>query len=51
MWALTTTSTVMDASEAPHEQAKAEWVRLMEAEDDIVCNSYVLLETHALVQR
>lgn len=40
----------MDASEAHHEPAKAQWVRLVESGVGILCNSYVLLETHALVQ-
>lgn len=41
---------VMDSTEANHKPATAEWIRLLEAGDQIICNSYVLLETHALVQ-
>ncbi len=41
---------VMDANEARHAPAKAEWVRLVQSGEDMLCNSYVLLETYALVQ-
>lgn len=39
----------MNAAEVRHELAKAQWVRLLQSSDTIVCNSYVLLETYALV--
>lgn len=41
---------VMDADDAQHEVAKSTWVNLLESGDGLVCNSYVLLETYALVQ-
>lgn len=41
---------VMDSGDQFHEQAKAEWVRLLESGEGLVCSSYVLLETNALVQ-
>lgn len=41
---------VMDSDDSQHEVAKNTWVSLLESGDGMVCNSYVLLETHALVQ-
>ncbi|MGE5579917.1 MAG: type II toxin-antitoxin system VapC family toxin [Bacillota bacterium] len=41
---------VMDADDSQHEVAKSTWVNLLDSGDGVVCNSYVLLETHALVQ-
>ncbi|NLA60647.1 MAG: PIN domain-containing protein [Firmicutes bacterium] len=41
---------VMDADDSQHEVAKNTWANLLESGDGLVCNSYVLLETYALVQ-
>lgn len=41
---------VMDADDSQHEVAKNTWANLLESGDVLVCNSYVLLETYALVQ-
>ncbi|MGI6662765.1 MAG: type II toxin-antitoxin system VapC family toxin [Bacillota bacterium] len=41
---------VMDADDSQHEVAKSTWANLLESGDGLVCNSYVLLETYALVQ-
>lgn len=41
---------IIDADDSQHEVAKNTWVNLLESGDGVVCNSYVLLETYALVQ-
>jgi len=41
---------IMDADDSQHEVAKSTWASLLGSGDGVVCNSYVLLETHALVQ-
>ncbi len=41
---------IMDADDSQHEVAKNTWIDLLESGDGVICNSYVLLETHALVQ-
>jgi len=41
---------VLDADDAHHPQAKAAWISLLESDEILLCNNYVLIETHALVQ-
>ncbi len=41
---------VLDADDSHHAQAKAAWLALLESREILVCNNYVLIETHALVQ-
>jgi len=41
---------VLDADDAHHTAAKATWLSLLESEEVLVCNNYVLVETHALIQ-
>lgn len=41
---------VLDADDENHEAAKKVWTELLESREAIVCNSYVLMETYALVQ-
>ncbi len=42
---------VLDADDAAHARAKKCWLDLLDAESDLVCTNYVLVETFALVQR
>jgi len=41
---------VLDASDTNHGRARRRWRALVEAEETLVCTSYVLLETFALLQ-
>jgi predicted nucleic acid-binding protein len=41
---------VLDADDENHETAKKIWTDLLESREGIVCNSYVLVETYALMQ-
>ena len=41
---------VMNASDEFHVQAKEIWYRLLEEKTEFVVNSFVLLETHVLIQ-
>jgi predicted nucleic acid-binding protein len=41
---------VLDADDENHEAAKKVWTELLESREAIVCTSYVLVETYALVQ-
>ncbi len=41
---------VMDSDDSGHMAAKDKWFTLLQSADDMVCNSYVLVETYALVQ-
>ncbi|MCL6449086.1 MAG: PIN domain-containing protein [Armatimonadetes bacterium] len=41
---------VLDADDENHAAAKKVWTELLETLTTIVCNSYVLVETYALVQ-
>jgi predicted nucleic acid-binding protein len=41
---------VLDADDSHHGRAKTVWLSLMESREVLVCNNYVLIETHALVQ-
>ncbi|MQL51330.1 PIN domain-containing protein [Desulfofundulus thermobenzoicus] len=41
---------VLDADDENHEAAKKVWTDLLESREAMVCNSYVLVETFALVQ-
>ncbi|HHY75459.1 MAG TPA: PIN domain-containing protein [Firmicutes bacterium] len=41
---------VLDSNDEQHEAAKSRWFRLLETGEEMVCNSYVVLETYALVQ-
>jgi len=40
----------LDADDENHEAAKKVWKDLLESRETMVCNSYVLVETYALVQ-
>lgn len=40
---------IFDEDDANHPQAQKIWTRLIESQEDIVCNNYVLLETDALL--
>lgn len=42
---------VIDADDQEHARAKPTWEGLLSDEDLIICSSYVLVETLALVQR
>ena len=42
---------VLDADDANHARARQVWVQLLTSQTDLVCTSYVLVETHALLQR
>jgi len=42
---------VLDADDHYHKQAAAVWEKLLRSETRLVCSSYVLVETYALVQR
>ncbi len=42
---------VLDADDRCHRQAAAVWEKLLRSEARLVCSSYVLIETCALVQR
>ncbi|HBQ29254.1 MAG TPA: VapC toxin family PIN domain ribonuclease [Desulfotomaculum sp.] len=41
---------VLDADDKNHEQAKKVWKELLTSEVSLICSSYVLVETYALVQ-
>ncbi|MEW6660888.1 MAG: type II toxin-antitoxin system VapC family toxin [Bacillota bacterium] len=41
---------VLDADDVNHQAAKRAWIDLLQSGDGLVCNSYVLVETHALIQ-
>jgi|SRR5271157_212195 len=41
---------IFDGDDADHPRAQKIWTRLIESQEDIVCNNYVLLETDALFQ-
>jgi predicted nucleic acid-binding protein len=41
---------VLDADDENHQRAKRAWTDLVEREERLVCNNYVLVETFALVQ-
>lgn len=41
---------VLDADDTHHGQAKTVWLSLLDSREFLVCNNYVLIETHALVQ-
>ena len=41
---------ILDADDENHESAKRLWTRLVTQETQMVCSSYVLVETFALVQ-
>lgn len=41
---------VLNADDDNHAAAKEVWVKILESQDDLVCNSYVLVETYALIQ-
>jgi len=41
---------VLDADDENHEAAKKVWIDLLDSRGAILCNSYVLVETYALVQ-
>ncbi len=41
---------VLDADDKHHKKAKDIWVRLISAEETIICSNYILVETFALVQ-
>ena len=41
---------VLNANDETHEKAKQVWIDLIESLEAIVCNSYVLVETYALLQ-
>jgi len=41
---------IFDRADAHHSRAKKTWTRLVEAQETLVCNNYVLVETYALLQ-
>ena len=42
---------ILDADDLNHTSAKETWARLLDADETLVTTNYVLVETHALVQR
>jgi len=41
---------IFDQDDANHPRAQKIWTRLIESQEAIVCNNYVLVETYALLQ-
>ena len=42
---------VLDSDDLNNAAAKSTWVRLLQQRTTMICNSYVLVETYALIQR
>jgi predicted nucleic acid-binding protein len=42
---------IFDKDDANHKQAKKIWVALIQSQETLACNNYVLVETNALLQR
>lgn len=42
---------VIDADDNNHLSAKKTWGKLLESQEELLCSSYVLVETYALIQR
>jgi len=41
---------VLDADDNEHQTAKEIWKKLIESDETLICSSYVLVETYALIQ-
>ncbi|SNB46507.1 PIN domain-containing protein [Geobacter sp. DSM 9736] len=42
---------VLDSDDSCHEKARAEWLRLLDSDHDLISSSYILVETIAVLQK